>query len=301
MPMLPRRTCLLLGAGASKHLSFPLGDELRKKMLFELLGQKDKEHDKLPDDFRRAGEDLSAFYDKLAYGNWSSPDAFLEHHREFIQTGKYLICRCLSEFEQPWGVTQNGGWYDRLVSSIHVDDPQQLKDNSLSIVTFNYDRSIDFRLHKYIEHHFGMPSDEAWQLLSDSIPIVHVHGTLGEYPKWGYGDKSSVWERGQDIKIVSEIAEDTPEFQRASELLNSADRVVVLGFGFATDNVRRLNFFKEHDKEDRDIVIATGNGQGGVHEKETADWLAKWGLAKNKHHFAIDANRLFDIHVNPFA
>ncbi len=70
--MLPRRTCLLLGAGGSKHLSFPLGDELRKKMLFELLGQKDKAHDKLPEDFRRGGEDLAAFYDKLAYGNWTS-------------------------------------------------------------------------------------------------------------------------------------------------------------------------------------------------------------------------------------
>ena len=43
----------------------------------------------------------------------------------------------------------------------------------------NYDRSIDFRLHKYIEHHFGVPADEAWQVLTDSIPIVHVHGTLG--------------------------------------------------------------------------------------------------------------------------
>lgn len=299
--MLRKNTCLLLGAGASKHLSFPLGDELRKKMLLELLGQKGKEHDKLSEDFRRSGEDLAGFYDKLAYGNWTSPDAFLEHHREFIQTGKYLICRCLLEYEQPWGVTQNGGWYDRLVSSLHVDDPAKLKDNKLSIVTFNYDRSIDFRLHKYIEHHFGMPAGEALQILTDSIPIVHVHGTLGEYPKWDYGDKSSVWERGQEIKIISEIEEGTPEFQRASELLNGADRVVVFGFGFAADNVRRLKFFKEHDKEDRDIIIATGTGRGGIHDKETNDWLANWGLGKNKHHFSIDANKIFDIYVNPFA
>ena len=168
-------------------------------------------------------------------------------------------------------------------------------------MTFNYDRSIDFRLHKYIERHFGVTSVEAWQILTDSIPIVHVHGTLGDYPKWKYGDESSAWERGQDIKIISEIDDDTPEFQRASDLLNGADRVVVFGFGFAVDNVRRLNFFKEQDKDERDIIIATGKGRGGVHAQETCDWLAKWGLINQAHHFAFDANRIFDIHLNPFA
>lgn len=299
--MLLRKTCLLLGAGASKHLSFPLGEELRKKMLFELLGQKDKEPATLPDDYKRGGEDLTAFYDKLAYGNWSSPDAFLEHHPEFIKTGKYMICRCLSEFEQPWGVTQHGGWYDRLVSAIHVDDPKKLRSNQLSVVTFNYDRSIDFRLHKYIENHFGMTPEEAWKVLTDSIPIVHVHGTLGEYPKWEYGAKSSVWQRGQDIKIVSEIEEDTPEFRRASELLNGADRVVVFGFGFAPDNVRRLNFFKECDTEDRDIVIATGGSRGLAYQKRTCDWLARWGLKQTMHHYPTTANEIFDSEVDPFA
>jgi len=35
--------------------------------------------------------------DNRKYGNWSSPDSFLEKHREFIKTGKYLICRTLDE------------------------------------------------------------------------------------------------------------------------------------------------------------------------------------------------------------
>ncbi len=299
--MLKRRTCLLLGAGASKHLGFPLGDELRKGILFELFGQKNKETDELPEDFKRGGEDLSAFYDKMAYGGWTSPDAFLERHREFIKTGKFLICWKLSQHEELWGITQNGGWYDRLVRAIHVEDPKNLKNNNLSIVTFNYDRSIDFRLHKYIENRFGIPTEEAWKVLTESIPIVHVHGTLGEYPKWNYGDKTSVWERGQDIKIISEIEESTPEFQLASKLLHEADRVIVFGFGFASDNVRRLNFFNECDKDVRDIIIATGNGQGNVHELDTNKWLAQWGLVKNKHHYAVDANKIFDIYVNPFA
>lgn len=299
--MLPKRTCLLLGAGASSHLSFPLGNELRRRMLFQLLAQKDKALDAIPETFRQGGEDLSAFYDQLAYGNWTSPDAFLEHHREFIKTGKFLICHCLLEFEQPWSLTQNGGWYDALISAIHVDSPEKLRDNNLSIVTFNYDRSIDFRIHKYVENQFGIPSQEAWQLLKDSIPIVHVHGTLGEYPKWGYGDQTSAWERGQDIKIIFEVGENTEEFRYASELLNSAERVVVLGFGFGQDNVRRLRYFTNQEFESRDIVIATGPTQGSHSNKMIDERLAQWGLIRNTHHFAYTAERLFMSSRNPFA
>jgi hypothetical protein len=300
--MLARQTCLLLGAGGSSHLGFPLGDELRRRMITKLERYKNyRNEEELPEQIRFCGEDLTAFYDKLAYGNWRSPDAFLERHREFIHTGKYLICSCLSELEKPERIPLDGGWYDRLVSAIHVDDKAKIRDNRLSIVTFNYDRSIDFRLHKYIEHHFGISSEESWQLLRESIPIVHVHGTLGEYPKWEYGDTSNIWERSQDIKVISEIGERTPEFQRASQLLNEAERVVVFGFGFGLDNVRRLMFFREQEHDERDIIVAIGGSKGQNHSKENEIWLAKWGLRPNTHHFACVANQLFDQFVNPFA
>jgi hypothetical protein len=170
----------------------------------------------------------------------------------------------------------------------------------LSIVTFNYDRSIDFRLHKYVECQFGIPTDEAWKVLTDAIPIVHVHGTLGEYPKWPYGDKSSVWERGQDIQIVSEVAENTPEFQKASELLNDADRVVVIGFGFAEDNVRRLQYFREQDNESRDVIIIPGSMGGPVVTKEYEQWVDRWGLKQGKHWWNFNSDNMFTHGTNPF-
>ena len=299
--MLKKKTCLLLGAGASKHLGFPLGFDLRQKMLFELHGQKDKLADKLPEDFKRSGEDLSLFYDRLAYGNWPSPDAFLEKHGEFIKTGKYLMCRLIAEHETIWGITAHGGWYEKLVSAVHVDDPRELKDNRLSIVTFNYDRSIDFRLHKYVENQFGIESSEAWRILQDSIPIVHVHGTLGQYPNSPYGDQGRSYERGQDIKIISEIEDGIDEFRLASKLLNEAERVVVFGFGFAADNVRRLKFFNPSgDEEDRDVMIATGGSQGPIHSQETTEWLSQWGLKPGKHHTPVGCNEFFNEVRNPF-
>jgi hypothetical protein len=298
--MLPKRTCLLLGAGASTHLGFPLGQELRQKMLFELLGHKDKPHEVLHEDFRKGGEDLKLLFERFSFGNWNSPDAFLATHTEFLQTGKYLICYCLAQFEQPWGVTASEGWYKQLIQAIHVEDPHRLKDNQLSIVTFNYDRSIDFRLHKYIEQHFCLPTQKAWELLEQSIPIVHVHGSLGSYPRWQYGDTSNLWERGQEIKIVSELQDDTPEFQEASRLLNEAERVIVLGFGFNTDNVRRLRFFKYCVFDDREILIAAGFLPGVAAQAAQADWLQQWGLLPDQTVFAVNANDFCDQVCNPF-
>ena len=299
--MLKKKTCLLLGAGASKHLEFPLGDELRQQMLGVLRAEKTKPVDKLPEEFKKSGEDISLFYDRLAYGNWTSPDAFLEKHREFIKTGKYLICRCLADLENSAKIVTSGGWYDKLVSAIHVDYVNQLKDNQLSVVTFNYDRSLDFRLHKYVENQFGIESGEAWKMLNEAIPIVHVHGTLGKYPDWGYGDKSQYFERGQDIMIVSEVEDDTDEFRLASKLLKEADRVIVFGFGFGTDNVRRLKFFKTAGEvEDRELIIATGPNRGTVPSQETTEWLSQWGLEQKKHHWDMDCNTFLNYVSNPF-
>lgn len=296
--MLSKKTCLLLGAGASAHLGFPLGAKLRIDILDILRDLRNKQT--WPEEFIRSEEDPLLFYERFAHGNWSSPDAFLEKHREFIKTGKYLICRCLASCEKDWIITSQGGWYDKLISSIHVNHPDKLKENKLSIVTFNYDRSIDFRLHKYVENQFEIEPSKAWDILTESIPIVHVHGTLGKYPESPYGDTTNFYERGQDIKIISEVEEKTNEFERASDLLNEADRVVVFGFGFAPDNVRRLNYFREQEVEDRDIIIATGPSQGSAAEDSTADWLKQWGLVKNKHHYPVDTERLFNIHLNPF-
>lgn len=299
--MLSKKTCLLLGAGASTHLGFPLGDQLRKNILSELNGQKDKPADELPSEFSRSGEDLQLFYDRLAYGNWSSPDAFLEKHREFIKTGNFLICRSLAQHEDHWNVTSRGEWYDRLVSSIHVDEVTKLKDNALSIVTFNYDRSIDFRLHKYVENHFGLDSSTAWDILTEAIPIIHLHGTLGSYPEIPYGDKSNIFERSQSINIISEIEDGLDQFRRASTLLNEAERVVVFGFGFATDNVNRLGFFEKQEEDKREILIATGPSKGARQKAEQQQWMSKWGLLPSKHFWTHDCNAFLNQVCNPFS
>jgi len=264
--VLSKSTCLLLGAGASTHLGFPLGSELRLSILDELRRMTDQDVESLPATLQADAHRRKEFLDKLHHGIWPSPDAFLESYPRFMNLGKYLICRVLAKCERPYGAG-NGtwGWYDHLVNAIHADSPSRLKDNRLSIVTFNYDRSLDFRLHMYVTHQFDVPESEGWQILQDSIPIVHLHGLLGEYPRWGIDSTNGVLERSRDIKIISEVADVTPEFEKASQLLHAADRVIVIGFGFAQRNVERLRFFDTvGNLEAPDIDVIVGDLSGAA-------------------------------------
>jgi hypothetical protein len=152
-----------------------------------------------------------------------------------------------------------------------------------------------------VENHFGLNSSTAWETLSEAIPIIHLHGTLGSYPETAYGDQSNIYERSQSINIISEIEDGLEQFRQASTLLNEAERVVVFGFGFATDNVNRLDFFKEQEEDKREILIATGRIRGQVHDREQRDWLSKWGLLPNKHYWPQDCNTFLNHVCNPFS
>jgi hypothetical protein len=253
---------LLLGAGASAHLGFPLGNDLRDEILKELRSLKNSPETDLPEPIRSDAPLIEEFHDKMFYGNWWSPDAFLEHHPKFLNLGKYLICKQLARCENMHGQGGRWGWYEHLVDAIHSDTSSNLKHNKLSIVTFNYDRTIDFRLHMYVTHRFGHSKDDAWRIVQSAIPIVHVHGTLGDYPRWPLQDTTSLFERSRDIKIISEAQDSSPEFQRASELLNAADRVVVIGFGFAPRNVDRLQFFGSSVLSGGREIIVVAGGMG---------------------------------------
>ncbi len=281
--MLSRSTCLLLGAGASTDLGFPLGSELRLSILDELSRMTDQDVDSLPPTLQAEAHRRNDFRDKLQYGNWTSPDVFLERYPTFLNLGKYLICKVLARCERPEGASnRTWGWYDYLVNAIHADSPSRLRENRLSIITFNYDRSLDFRLHMYVTHQFDLTESEGWRILQDSIPIVHVHGLLGEYPRWRIDSTNGVFERSRDIKIISEVGDVTPEFAKASQLLHAADRVIVIGFGFAQRNVERLRFFETVGNLGlRDIDVIVG-GLSPAARFDIANRLRAYGFTDHQ-------------------
>lgn len=268
-----RNVCLLLGAGASQHLGFPLGAELCTRILTQI--HSDGNNDPV---INKMNADVQSLYNKLAFGGWTSPDAFLAAHPEHLIEGKYLIAKCLLQHEDRHLIASKSGWYGGVVSAIRAEDASQFVNNRLSIVTFNYDRSLDFKLHGYLMYGLGLESNEAWRLLTEVIPIVHVHGILGKYPEMPYGDNNSPLDASNDILVVHEATDGTPEFERASKMLHDADEVIVMGFGFGEDNVRRLRYFLEQESEDRKITVVDGGGRSPSQRGDREQWLKRWGI-----------------------
>lgn len=302
--MITKKTCLLLGAGASSHLGFPLGGQLKQKMLQQLSYWNGNDAARKSVEPNVTAEEVKSFYEDMLHSNYTSPDAFLEKHPEHKRFGKYLMCDILSKLEDDKKFIDLSGWYQNLISSIQVDDIEQLMENQLSIITFNYDRSIDFKLHKFVQHHYRLSSDVAWEKLSEAIPIIHLHGTLGEYPLVEYGCTIDILQRSESIQIVHEIDDSSEQtkdnFNRATTLLNQAEKVAVFGFGFGEDNVRRLNFFREQEKEERDVCVAVGGIQGNDKEL-VCEHLKKFGLQQVRHIHFYSCNQLLTHGRNPFA
>lgn len=292
-----KKTVFLLGAGASVHLGYPLGFDLLKEMVTELHRHLERANtpgdngtDLLPLD--SLCETPRQLYNRLSWGGWSSPDEFLEQNPEFVAAGKFLIAHCLLKYESEIRLATNGGWYETLRRQVGASDVESFCQNSVAIVTFNYDISIDTMLHRYVQHRYHLDSVAAWDLLQDVIPIVHVHGSLGSCSESQYGDGRSPFDASQSIQIVSQAEAGSLEFRNASKLLRDAERIVTIGFGFGDLNVERLNFFSETNLAGKDVYVAMGPRVSDSHSRRICDHLSQFGLATDVVHFE-DSRRFF--------
>ena len=251
--MIRTRTVLVLGAAASLPYGFPVGAELRRRICMS-------NNRNLAVALRGAGvadnqlEDLVEIFRRWGPG---SIDRFLEEWSEFAEVGKLAIAATLIPAEIPAKVFPGDGphesWYELLWTALAARSGL-FRENQLSVITFNYDRSLEYYLweHLAVLHRGNLP-----EALRDyqSVEIIHVYGSLGDLPVYGgtgraYSPELEPYEdilisAASRIHIANRDGDEPPDFQRARELLESAHRIVFLGFGFHEENVDRLGRFRE--------------------------------------------------------
>lgn len=253
--MLSVRTTLVLGAGTSMPYGFPSGEQLRTKLQSpENLGPLQK---KFSFDF----EDIEAFCAEFRHSQLESIDAFLARRGEqtlpnsrvtFGEIGKAAIALVLIQCEQKeqlFDSKSDDHWYQYLWRFV-ANSLEEMSSKDLTIITFNYDRSLEYYLLKTMQAVTGESEAEAVSRLKN-IEIIHVYGQLGALPgleREGElarefspsieGTRISVAANG--IKVIAESRDDEPTFAAAKAALVRADRVCFLGFGFDSLNVQRL-------------------------------------------------------------
>jgi len=283
--MIRKPTVLVLGAGASTHLGYPIGKNLLNEVCSHCVALTcAKKITEL-----HTSQYIRAFGKELARSGFGSVDAFLEQpqNQEFLDVGKRLMADCLKQYEigdRPFA-PYDPGWYQYLFSQMAGKTPDDFRENQVTVVTFNYDRSLEYYLHESIIYRYKLKEARALELLR-SIPIIHVHGILGEYPTFPYshGDREDVIEAiAAQIKIVHEIDDSkddfcSEDFKRAHDALVQSENIFFLGFGFNEDNVRRFRFFEPGIADGRNILAATGQ-LFTAERTELVKELAKYGLS----------------------
>ena len=268
--MIEKPTVLVLGAGASIPYDFPSGQGLKDQICKELVLEKGILWATLVRQGNIASFDKT-FIEQFGHDLMRSPsysvDAFLEHREDYLDIGKKAIADVLLRREKTNNLFDKfivnrlnhrnfeKDWYQYFYNH-YLDVPfEEFSRHSLAIITFNYDRSFKQYLFECLKNKHNKSNAEcAEQVLN--IPILHVYGKLGALP-WEQSESTAIpydsyttvildWKQkvnqaAENIKIIHhDDVKVSEEFEHAHILLNEAERIYFLGFGFHETNVKRL-------------------------------------------------------------
>jgi len=256
--MIENKTVFVLGAGASCPYGYPSGKELRKGICSQ-FGQRYKTYiinrpklkPFIEGEFNRAREFTEIFHKATT----KSIDLFLSVNPEFEEIGKTAIILSIFEAESNSRFREhvNHDWYSYLFHKLtdgltNKNDYIHFGENSVSFVTFNYDRSLEHFLYESLVHYFYKIPPEKIKEQLIKIRIIHVFGQVAGL-KWQdlpskikYRDSVysiDIQELIENIKIIYE-EEENPDLEEARKLISEAQHIFFLGFGYAKENLKLL-------------------------------------------------------------
>ena len=253
-------TVLILGAGASMPYHFPSGRELLFRIKSELRTaihhvEIKANPDQLPQIykvmkwFKFPHQSIEFFTNALNETMQPSIDAFLERYSEYIDMGKVAIAASLIPFENRSVITQRElddmKWYEYFFNLIR--DPEEIKRGNLSVVTFNYDRSLEYFLYHAFMNSYHLDPAQTIDLMKH-ITILHIYGSLGA-PKFldkagrNYEqtvDIENIKKCVEAIKIMPEVEDSHTTLEEVQYTIHAAERIIFIGFSFHSLNVKRL-------------------------------------------------------------
>jgi len=260
--MFEAETVIILGAGASMDYNFPSG----RTLLFDIAQSLNEgvahiqrggnlDPDQCPLVYRTIVEQkipmqsIEFFAKDLSQTMQPSIDSFLEMYPEYVEMGKIAIAARLIPIEVPDNITIRDRttikWYEYFFNLL--GSPDDITKMRLSIVTFNYDRSLEYFLYNAFMKSYHLDSAQAIDLIKH-IPIIHIYGELG-LPKFlgkegrNYEpilDAENIRKCVDGIKIMPEVEETHSTLSHVHKALSEAEKLIVIGFSFHPINVRRL-------------------------------------------------------------
>lgn len=283
--MFQTKTVIVVGAGASCELGFPSGEMLLKQIAnaldIRLSSGSNMDHgdSRVYEAYRRlaTGSDgRMGSVNIYQHAGWRVRDAAhlglsidnvinqFDDDPLVAQIGKLAIAQQILRAEQnsilklPRNSVESlsilvdarstwlGGFAQLLVQDKTRRTLDDLFDN-VSIISFNYDRSIRRFLPLALMSQFGMAEAEANDL-AKNLPIFHPYGSLGPLPwekprggvQFGDADHAPLIKVAERLRTFTEQVGDGEDLIAMRQAIAEASQIVFLGFGYHRQNMALL-------------------------------------------------------------
>lgn len=159
----------------------------------------------------------------------------------------------------------NDNWLRYVIHQLLLDcrKSEDLLENKLKFITFNYDRSLERNLRKALQSINFLKQEHIDQFFEERI--LHMYGALAEVPQYRVGDFNALrggfsgsgtldqihkldlllndWSAaGEPLGVIDPHTKPGPNSSVAKTILENSGRMYFLGFGFDKNNLARLHF-----------------------------------------------------------
>jgi hypothetical protein len=251
------KTVFILGAGASCPYHYPSSKKLTESIWVSILNNPQRVQLELEkSEIGYTYDVFEKFAKELKESDVDTIDRWLAINDSYKTIGKICIAREIIKCEYKSLEREKNHWYAELWNNYlfeGCDTPEDVSKNQVSFITFNYDRSLEYYLHKMLRYSFAQVEKERIFKALQSFKIIHVHGSVG-FLEWQCEpgtvtrpyQNTDDWKIAKDVssglKIISETQLETHEYNLASEELKKAQNIIFLGFGYHPENLLRLKF-----------------------------------------------------------
>ena len=269
-------TVIIVGAGASFDFGYPLGPNLLSNIIGGIVDAKRiyqlgsghrptiaTDLDFLKYQYPIAYENASSYlgctttelvkFAEIANSQTNkSVDRFLRDHPNLQKIGKYFIAQEIVQKSYSMIAEQvlpknfrigTPGWIGELINEMRegTKNTHDLKENKITLVTFNYDLSIEMALDAQFANtdiHRGAD----WRAC---VEVIHVYGQV-EPPKETFVRQEfldDIKKSARSIKIIGDVDSSQitdGHLEKIREKISKAERVISLGFSFDQANVELL-------------------------------------------------------------
>ena len=260
--MIKKSTLFILGAVASKPYGYPTGKELRRYICKDF--SRNLDYDEVYSGYNVAKtitfeSTINTFTNAFSNSSIHSIDKFITLNQDFSEVAKIAIIKKIMSDEQNSRFNEDMNdekedwysyFYNEMISEvIKNEEIDKIKENNISFITFNYDRSLEFFIYNSLINSFRTLNDRKNKVIElyRQFPVYHVYGKINDFP-WESNNgldyrsmSDGPYERFIDnIRIIYDKRREE-DLEKIKALFDKYNRIFFMGFGFAKENLDILS------------------------------------------------------------